>query len=266
MRFARGLALVALGRVEDALNEFDAVAETLGSREARLQAAQWRVLPGALHLPSVGETEVERARETLRELANGSAVATRAAWTLALEAYGRGDAMDAAAWTAHVRRDTTREAQALARHLDAVRLAELGQYGRALNESADLIPLTIDDFCAPEPARSGEPFLRTTVYLSRAQWQTQLDDSRADDAWLWYENADIEGWPEDLPQAGEIDWAFSTFARYQRGLAALARGDAAMGCPMLRRVLDDLWMSADPAYAPLRRGGDQRLAGARCRP
>jgi hypothetical protein len=192
-------------------------------------------------------------------------VATRAAWTLALDAYGRDDAVAAGRWTTQVRGDTAQEGLALARHLDAVRLAELGEYGRALRETEDLIPLTIDDFCTLDSARSGEPFLRTAVYLLRAQWRTQPDDPQVDGAWLWYENADIEGWPEDLPQAGEIDWAFSTFARFRRGIAALDRGDARIGCPMLQRV-KELWGGADSAYAALVSEADRRLADSRCRP
>jgi tetratricopeptide (TPR) repeat protein len=265
LHVAHGLALVALGRVGDALTQFDEVARILGSPEALLQAAQWRVLPGALGLPSLSETEVRRARQTLERLADGSTVATRAAWTLALDAFGRDEAVAAGRWATQVRGDTTQEGLALARHLEAVRLAELGVYGRALRETEDLVPLTTDDFCALDPARSGEPFLRTAVYLSRAQWQTQQDDSQVDGAWLWYENADIEGWPSGLPQAGEIDWAFSAFARFRGGTLALERGDAEMGCPMLRRVVE-LWGGADSAYGSLVSDANQRLTASRCRP
>jgi len=265
MYAAHGLALVALGRFEEALTNFDAFTRNLWSPEAQLQAAQWRVLPGALGLPSLSETEVQQARQTLEHLAEGGPVATRAAWTLALDAYGRDEAVAARRWVTQVHGDTAQEALALARHLEAVRLAGLGEYGRALRETEDLIPLTSDDFCTLDPARSGEPFLRTAVYLLRAQWQTQLDDSQVDGAWLWYENADIEGWPSGLPQAGEIDWAFSTFARFRRGIAALDRGDTRMGCPMLQRV-KELWSGADSAYGALVSDADQRLTASRCRP
>jgi hypothetical protein len=220
------------------------------------------LLPGILRAPSISEAEVESARVTLRRLAEGSDVATRAAWTLALDANASDIPLAPQQWVQQVADDTSRASQLLAQHLDAARLAELEQYGRALDRSTELIPMSTGDSRPWVAGRSDEPFLRPVLYLSRAQWRTALDHPDVDAAWLWYENADVDGWPSGLPQSGEIDWALSTLARFHRGKAALFRGDRDLGCPMLLRVLE-LWTNAEPAYDPLV-GEARQLTAERC--
>jgi hypothetical protein len=256
------LSLVALGRVQEAVTHFDEVAAQLGSTEAQLQAAQWRLLPGILRAPPISEAEVESARVTLRRLTEGSDVATRAAWTLALDANARDIPLAPQQWIQQVANDTSHASQLLAQHLDAATLAELEQYGRALDRSAELLPMSTGDSRPWVAGRSHEPFLRPILYLARAQWSTAMDAPDADAAWLWYENADVDGWPSGLPQSGEIDWALSTFARFHRGKAALLRGERDLGCPMLLRVLE-LWSNAEPAYDTLV-GEARELIGERC--
>ncbi|MGD8727605.1 MAG: serine/threonine-protein kinase, partial [Gemmatimonadales bacterium] len=255
---ARGLSLVALGRTREALFDFDSVAALLDSPEAELHAAQWRVLPAALGIPPPGADEREAARHVLRRLLADGDVATRAAWALALDAYATDSTITAQEWARHVATDTSGAGRRLAEYLEAARLAALGQHERALAASAHLVPMTSKDDGAIEP------FLRTAVYLSRAQWSTALDAPDADRTWLWYENTDVEGWPAGLPQAGEIDWAFATFARFHRGTLALERGDVSLGCRLLHRVRD-LWTAADSPYQPLASEAI-RLTNTRCRP
>ena len=251
---ARALALFELGQARAAVPLFDSVASMLDSPEARLHAAQWRVLPAELNAPALAEVELVRGRQVLEDLATDSDVATRAAWTLAVDAYARDAHVDAQEWVDIIRADTTPEARDLEIFLDGANFARLREWERALAVTADLVPYEAD--------RAADPFLRSALYLSRAQWRTQLNDPEVDGAWLWYENSDLIGNPAGLPQSGEIDWAFSAFARFHRGKAALGRGDTALGCSLLSRVLE-LWTNADPAYQPLVTEAEE-LTDARC--
>ena len=254
LRASRGLALFGVGRAAAFVSEFDTIARILNSPEAHLHAAQWRVLPAALDAPRSTEEELIRGREVLEGLATGSDVATRAAWTLAVDAYARGALPEALDWQRQVREDTSSAARDLEAFLVGLNFARLREFQRALAITNDLVPY--------EAYRAAEPFLRTALYLSRAQWQTELGYPDVDSAWLWYENSDLTGNPTGLPQSGEIDWAFSTFARFHRGKAAIERGDTDLGCSLLSRVLE-LWADADPAYEPLVNEAEQ-LTDARC--
>ncbi len=106
---AQGVALMALGRPADALPHFDAAARLLPNHsEARLQAAEWRVVTNAVGLPGVSAHELERGRRNLRLMADDSALGPRVAWVLALDALGRGDTSAAQPWVQRVRQGQTR--------------------------------------------------------------------------------------------------------------------------------------------------------------
>ena len=63
---------------------------------------------------------------------------------------------------------------------------------------------------------------------------------------------DIAGFPGQEPaQAGEIDWAFATYGRYLRGMAAIRAGEDELACAHLGRVVE-LWSEADAAFTRLR--------------
>ena len=101
---AQGLALVALGRGLEALPHFDSAAALFGAAEARLQAAEWRVVPAALGMWDTAGAGEDRARAALEALTHRSdRLAPRAAWALALSHLGAGDTVGASAWMTRVR-------------------------------------------------------------------------------------------------------------------------------------------------------------------
>ncbi len=83
---ARGLGLFATGRPDESLGDFDSVASLLGTDEARVQAAGWRVIPGVVGMPGIPATERARGVEMLRALLRRPSVGERAAWMLMLDA------------------------------------------------------------------------------------------------------------------------------------------------------------------------------------
>ncbi|HKU61782.1 MAG TPA: protein kinase [Gemmatimonadales bacterium] len=247
-----GLALYALGRPGAALAEIDSAADLLDTPEARLQQAQWRVVPAALGLPPEADS---RWRERVEHLADDGVVGERAAWTLALAARARGDTADARRWSARVPATSP-----LGILLDAQARALSGDLPGAIGR-ADAARVAF------EAARPSDRFAGAVFHLLRGDWYAGLGDKpHADAEWLWYEATDVEGWPEGLAQAGEIDAALGVFARLKRVRLLLEAGaspsDSARGCAHLTRVLE-LWSRPEPAIAPL---ADQagKLAEARC--
>ncbi len=242
LHVARGLALFALGRVAETIAHFDSVAAALGTTEAQLVAAQWRVFPGAIGLPGVAPADRAAGRIALEALVDDPSLGPRAAWVLALDAYARDADLNAREWAARARADANGEPQDAATLLEGVRLAGAGAFDDALEATDNLIPL--------HHSVITEPFLRTALHLSRGDWHDREERTAADSEWRWYENCDLPGgWPTGLPEAGEIDWAFTTYARFLRGRAALERNDRATGCPLLRRVLE-VWQTPDAALEP----------------
>jgi tetratricopeptide (TPR) repeat protein/tRNA A-37 threonylcarbamoyl transferase component Bud32 len=236
----KGLAYYALGRPRRALAEIDAAADLLDSPEARLQQAQWRLVPAALGLPAepVGEW-----RSRLERLADDSAVGERAAWTLAFSAQSRGDSAEAARW-----RDRLAPGSALRVLVEAQALALAGDPAAALAR-ADSVRLAF------QVTRLPDGFAGAVFHLLRGDWNAALGRrARADAEWLWYEATDVEGWPQGLAQPGEVDAALGVFARLKRARAMLvpgaAAGDSVRGCLYLTRVLE-LWHHPEPAFTPL---------------
>jgi hypothetical protein len=234
----KGLAYYALGRPGLAMAEIDSAADLLDSPEARLQQAQWRVVPRALGLPAEPAAEW-RAR--LARLMDDGTVAERAAWTLALDAQSRGDTAAAARWRTRVA-----AASPLRALLDAQALGLAGDPAGALarSDSARL---------AFQATRSPDGFARAVFHLLRGDWTAALGDrTRADAEWLWYEATDVEGWPQGLAQPGEVDAALGVYARLKRARGLLAAGagpdDSLRACLLLRRVRE-LWRNAEPAFA-----------------
>jgi tetratricopeptide (TPR) repeat protein len=241
---AQGIALMAMGRATNALPHFDRASTLLAAREeARLQAAEWRVVPSALGIPGVSPSEVERGRKELGLISRDSALGTRAAWALALDALSRGNTSRARDW---VRQVQTRSGATgiLAIHLGAMERAGVGELGEALalSESA----LAYDSAGA-----AGDPFFRSVLHLQRGEWLAALGQARAaDTAWLWYENLDAVGWPSTVAQACEVDWALGTYARWRRARLADSTGSRNAACQGMAEVAA-LWAEADPGYGPM---------------
>jgi tRNA A-37 threonylcarbamoyl transferase component Bud32 len=233
----KGLAAYALGRPRQALAEIDSAADLLDSPEARLQQAQWRVIPAALGLPAM---PLDEWRSRLERLAEDSLVAERAAWTLAFSAQSRGDSAEAARW----RRRVT-PGSALGALLDAQALGLAGNFAGALARS-DAARLAF------QATRPPDGFAGAAFHLLRGDWNAALGRrARADAEWLWYEATDVEGWPQGLAQPGEVDAALGVYARLKRARLLLAsNGDRSRGCIQLRPVLER-WRDPEPAFAPL---------------
>jgi tetratricopeptide (TPR) repeat protein len=227
----RGVALVTLGRAAEAQAAFDSAAALFPDpREARLQAAQWRVIPAALGVPGWSEEERERGRRALRAMRGDGLVGERAAWSLALDARARGDTAA-----------TGNYAEGLAALLNAMDSAAQGNWSGALAASEPALAL--------DSAGRGDPFLRAALHLQRGAWLERAGRvADADRSLLWYENLDLVGWPSATAQAAEVDWALATYARTRRARLALASGERARGCAQAESVAE-AWSGAEPAVA-----------------
>jgi tetratricopeptide (TPR) repeat protein len=239
---ARGLALVATGRYLPALAAFDEVAALSRASEAALQAAQWRVLPHALGLEAVPDAVVDSGVVALESLAADPAIADRAAWALAVHAYARGDVAGAQRRLRAIRARGDPASADLLLFLEALQRAAEGDVAGALDATATLVPYVSE--------RGSEPFLRSAVYLTRGEWKRMIDPRAVPFEWLWHLNADLRGWPVGLAQAGEIDWAFGTYARLLRARALFGARGRREACAELAR-LGELWEEVDAAYEPL---------------
>ena len=237
---ARGVALVALGRPRAALPLFDsAVALFPDPAEARLQAAEWRVLPPALGVPGWSAGEREHGRRLLQTTAEHPALGPRASWALAMDAYARGDIAEARVRGEHVRASRGRALIAL---LSGMESAARGDAPAALAASE---PALAYDSAGHAP----DPFFRAALHLKRGEWHDRSGQPvDADRSWLWYENLDLRGWPDAETQPAEVDWALASHARTLRARPGLGRDDQAEGCALARRVAE-VWSEAEPAVA-----------------
>lgn len=237
---AMGLALIALGRIDDALAHLDSAASLLASAEARFQAAEWRVIPPALGIHVVPERERARGRAELERYRSDPALAARADWALALAASsGDGPGRARAPSGPPATNGATRDASEFGIYLRAARAAARGQYDAALASTEPLLSRTM--------LYGGDPFLRAVLHWTRAEWREAMGDPWGADAeWLWYENQDVVGYPRGEAQAAEVDWALTPYARYQRGLAAWRGGDRAAACRHWTRMIE-YWHEAEPA-------------------
>lgn len=239
----RGVALVSLGRPLEALPLFDSAAALFPEpAEARLQAAEWRVLPPAMGAPGWSAAERDRGRGQLRAMAGDSALAARASWALAVDAYARGDSSEAKLWAERVRVSGDRPLLLL---LTAMAAAARGNPSGALAASE---PALAYDSAGHAP----DPFLRSALHLMRGEWlERSARAADADRSWLWYENLDLRNWPDAEAQPAEVDWSLGTYARALRARLAFAQGDRARGCALARRV-EEVWREAEPAITAAR--------------
>jgi hypothetical protein len=238
---AQALADLADGRVVTALRHFDDAVGSTGDPELAFEAAEWRLILPVLGLPGVPEQDRAMARDQLMRQRDG-ARAARAEWALLLDALLRGAAEAAPHWAAL---DTLG---------DALMRAARGDTARAIALTDSLRHHVL-------VANVEDPLQRVVLFLHRGRWLAARDAEAADAAWRWYENADLAGWPQGYPQAAELDWAFETFARYERAGLAVTAGDALRACRLVPDALRR-WANADSAYAPLR--SDMRAWTATC--
>jgi tetratricopeptide (TPR) repeat protein len=250
--WAAGLGSVGLGRIDEALAHFDAAAEIQETPEARLLAAEWRVLPRVITLHVVDPSEVERGKQALESLVGQDSVGVRACWALALYAYAVDDTPTARRMSRMVRTAPPESgAEPLGEFLGSVKLAKQYQYETAIERSQRLLAVqtpTVLLHGAPSPGRVlSDPFARALLHIKRGEWFVQLDQPEdAEREYLWYEAVDVLGLPEiGPPQAGEIDWALGNWGRFLRSSVTPDRGRA---CSLLNHVLES-WSDYDPGFA-----------------
>ncbi len=251
---ARALGRIALGQLTTALGYLDSASSLLGSREARFQTAQWRMLAPALGVPGFAPSEPGIGRAVIEPMTNVATHGPRAMWTLGVAAALAADTAVASQWHGAIRGDEHDSVATRLRFLlHAVIEGAAGNYLGALELSAPLIQ-------ADSAGRGGDPFARAVLHMKRADWLDSLGRGEAaDSSRLWYEHFDWIGFPSGVAQAAEIDWALGTYARWLRGDAAARRGDHRNACRHLPRVAQ-LWQDADPAYEPLRRRAEAYIA------
>jgi hypothetical protein len=230
---------VALGRPAAALAQFDAATRLLGdTAEARLQSAEWRVLPRALGVVGISDAEVESGRRALESFVE-TPLAARALWVLALDALARHDSA-AVRW---------REALVPLESGDRPFETVLAAVAAASEDPGEALRLSDPALAYDSAGRAPDPFFRAALHLTRGEWAAALGRSAdADHAWLWYENTDAVGWPDAAAQAADVDWALGTYARSRRALLAASHGDFAVACAHARRVLE-IWSRPEPAVA-----------------
>jgi tetratricopeptide (TPR) repeat protein len=238
---ARGVALVALGRPAAGQASLDsAIALFPNPGEARLQAAEWRVIPSSLGAAGWSGSERERGRAALRAMTGDSSYGARAAWALALDAYGRGDTAEARSQGERLRVSDGEQGLALM-------LTGLGHGARRDWQAA--LAATEPALAFDSAGHAPDPFLRAVLHLKRGEWLVRSGrPADADRSWLWYENLDVRGWPNAEAQPAEVDWALASHARSRRARLALERGDRSEGCALARRV-GETWAGAEPAVA-----------------
>jgi serine/threonine protein kinase/tetratricopeptide (TPR) repeat protein len=253
----QGIALVALGRPTEALAQLDSAADLFPDPdEARLQAAEWRIIPRALGVPGFSAEEAARGRALLARTAEQPWSSRRSAWALALDALARGDTVAAADWQ---RRSEEREATGgpLALLLAAMTEAVRGDPAAALRLSEPALALDSAGYAS-------DPFFRAALHLLRGEWFAAAGRSPdADRSWLWYENTDVIGWPEAEAQPAEVDWALASHARVRRASLAFAQSRGADGCALVRRLLE-VWSRPEPAVLPT--ADRLRRSASRCSP
>ncbi|MGD2217966.1 MAG: serine/threonine-protein kinase [Gemmatimonadales bacterium] len=249
---AAGLGRVGLGQIDQALDHFDAAAEIHDTPEARLLAAEWRVLARVVGLDVVEPAEVERGTGILESLVGEDSVGVRACWVLALHAFAVGDTTRARRLYSLVMTAPPESgAEPLGQFLYAVLLAQEGRYEDAIARSGTLLAVqtpTVLLHGAPSPGRLlSDPFARALLHIKRGDWYAALGQPEAaEQEYLWYEAVDVLGLPEtELPQAGEIDWALGNWGRFLRGSISPDRERA---CVLLNHVLES-WSDADPGFA-----------------
>ncbi len=92
-------------------------------------------------------------------------------------------------------------------------------------------------------------FYRTVLRFFRARWFAELNDpvDAATDL-LFHEAVDLPALPTELPEAGEIDWAFSTLARWERARLLERITAAAKEVCWDYEIVARRWASGDPLY------------------
>jgi hypothetical protein len=255
--------LVALGRVDSAL----VVARMVSARTAESAVALFAdELPAALALADSAEvaTRWSPFAAPLEPMARGVRRAepierARAAWMLALLAHRAKRGVDFEKW-----RGLVAAAGPVAAPLDSFLTVLAGPAGHgmpaaALRRTAALVALDSAN-------RGGDPFYRALLHLARAGWQLGAGTPAQAAAELrWHENQDFVGYPGLAPQAGEVDYAFATLARWEQAriLESLGPAHRQETCDVLAFVAS-AWRQGEPRFKARADTARSRLAALGC--
>lgn len=230
---AVGIALAALGLPGQSVTMFGNVAD---SRESRLFADMWAVVPAALGLEGFGGYErgaAARLVETAADAEADSLLRARAAWALALRAAGAEDDADFERWLHSAEGLYPRDrlgAGRLATLLYGVEAARRSDWTGALDTTGSL--LAYDSIGSTE-----RPFGRAATYVLRGKWHDEAGNpEKALAAWLWHWNTDFEAVPVSV-QAVEVDGAFAPWAHVWSARLASRIGNTRLACREARDAL-----------------------------
>jgi hypothetical protein len=264
---AHGMLAIALGRlgqgrVREAIPALDTIASITNGLEARLQAAEWRVLPRAISLEGFSASSADSGVAELIDIWRAAGAATnhrrRAAFGVAAHELRLGTGTGRSPWKdslasldGELEAPPAWDAVAL---LEALELRGLGDVDEALRRTDALIRY---DSLALERY----PFSRAVSYWLRAGLRADAGDiSGALRTLYWHENTDLEeGTAPGIAQAAEIDAAFGVHARIRSlelasALPTDTEGAGLPICDLIRsrgREVLRLWPSPDPALEPL---------------
>ncbi len=253
---------LALGRVDSARAAARAL-HGLGRPELTVLPAE---LDGALLLLDPPELDnpaqwADIARGLVAHAGSrvsSTATRRRAAWMLILLGRRWGGLPDSDKYARLLPGEPDR--RPLASLLEADALARAGRPTAALQMTDALTPLQADSLGDPEVV---DPFFRTVLHLLRADGHARRHDAEGEERELhWYENSDVFGRPSGPPQVGDIDWGFSTVARWR--LAGRLDGTSdRRACALYRRVVDT-WRGGDARYRARADSAAARLTALQC--
>jgi hypothetical protein len=249
-RIAEWLGLLAAGRAKESATSGAALAAEAPESETALSVAE---LSSVLALVERDTQAAVQALPVLRRFLSPGVpvvVRRRATWTsiLVQRRFPRHGEVPP--------RFQYPDAGDLERFLRADSLAALGRYRDALN-------LT-DSVQVDSAARYLEPAFRSIARLLRAEWSVAAGDregARRD--LVWAEHWNVVGLPIGLPQAAEIDWAFSTVAYARRADLLAEAGSSAELCRALAGIRRN-WARGDAAHAARARAAGARYQAIAC--
>ena len=261
---AQAYGLVALGRPDSAAVLARRAAERAPERALALFAAE---LPAALALADSADLPHRYAAlaaplQAIATATSGAAASdrARAAWMLTLLAQRAGRDGEAARWHTILTAAEPPGGPLRAMADAATGPSTGGSVATALRRSEALTALDSAN-------RGGDPFFRAMLHLERAAWLTALGRRQEAVAALrWHENNDFTGYPGLEPQAGEVDYAFGTLARWRRARLLDTPGRTGSFAELCRcyAAVARLWGDGEPRYAARADTARQRLATLRC--
>jgi len=257
-RVAQLVGYTVLGKLDSARAVMDAVRDFGAGPDFELFLAEYE---GALALLHPLETPAAR-RQALQRLSRiegssafGHEARARAVWMEALLHRAEGREGEARRLASLLSRDSL--GVALAATLTGVEEASRGRFDRALELTAGLARRTA--------AHLPDPVVRAVLRLYRGRWREQAGDlAGAADELMWYQGQDFSGFPFDSPSPAEIDWAFGTVARWERGRVLERAGNPGRSVCEEYRAVRRLWGRADPPYRVLADSAGARLESLSC--